>query len=361
MRVRHSAKTDVGLMREHNEDFYGIGPSDRSATCGHMLVVCDGMGGHAAGEIASRMAVEIIIDRYYASDDPDRAQVLEASFVLANQQVYQQGHGSMGTTGVAALLFEDALYIANVGDSRAYLLRDGQIRQLTQDHSFVAEQVAAGLLTPEQARHSTHRNVITRALGYQPEVAVDLTRWAVRPGDLVLLSSDGLHGLVEDAEILSAATTSSLDQLAERLVALANFSGGSDNITVIAVRIDALDHEPAADPQQGVVTTPLDHSDAGRLAAPPAATSASVSPQHTAELPLRLWGALLAGITALTLIGFALWMVGDPALDPALRPTATLAVLGSPSPQPSAPPAPAATALPPTPRPLSTPAATPTP
>ncbi len=113
----------------------------------------------------------------------------------------------MGTTGVAALIHHDALHVANVGDSRAYLVRDGQIRQVTRDHSFVSDQVAAGLITAEQARSSPHRNVITRALGYQPEVLVDMFRYPLQVGDIILLCSDGLHGLVTDDEMATLTTT----------------------------------------------------------------------------------------------------------------------------------------------------------
>jgi PPM family protein phosphatase len=343
MKVRYSARTDVGRTRSHNEDCYGLGSEEQARAKGHLLVVCDGMGGHAAGEVASRIAVDTILGSYYRNEDPDRASALEESFLQANAAVYTQGRGTMGTTGVAALLYDDALHVANVGDSRAYLIRDGALRQLTQDHSFVAEQVAAGLLTPDQARYSVHRNVITRALGYQPEVVVDVTRWPLRGGDIVLLSSDGLHGLVEDAEIEVLAAQNELEPLVDHLIDLANARGGSDNITVAVMSLDDLEYDQA---QSGAAARAADdtldepsapEATTQRLAvdvAPPPALRASTptaaparaARASAAELPLRLWGTLLTSATLIALLGFALWLVLDEGSGGALlQPTATLA------------------------------------
>lgn len=241
MKLRHSARTDVGKTRDHNEDSYGLGGGDRAAELGELLVVCDGMGGHAAGEVASQIGVTTIVESYYGDSSEDRPNALELAFEHANGTIFAQGQGSMGTTGVAALLLHDALHMANVGDSRGYLIRDGEIRQVTRDHSFVSDQVAAGLITADQARFSPHRNVITRALGYQPEVSVDLFRLPLQIGDTIVLSSDGMHGLVSDAEILEIAGAQPPEQATEALIALANSRGGTDNITVIVARVEALD------------------------------------------------------------------------------------------------------------------------
>jgi len=157
MKLRHSADTDVGKTRDHNEDYFGVGAPDQAERLGDLLIICDGMGGHAAGEVASKIGVETILSIYYGEASEDRAHVLEQAFEQANEQIYARGNGSMGTTGVAALLLHDALHIANVGDSRAYLIRDGEIRQISRDHSFVGDQVAAGLITSDQARSSPHR------------------------------------------------------------------------------------------------------------------------------------------------------------------------------------------------------------
>ena len=199
------------------------------------------MGGHAAGEVASQIGVTTIVESYYGDSSEDRPNALELAFEHANGTIFAQGQGSMGTTGVAALLLHDALHMANVGDSRGYLIRDGEIRQVTRDHSFVSDQVAAGLITADQARFSPHRNVITRALGYQPEVSVDLFRLPLQIGDTIVLSSDGMHGLVSDAEILEIAGAQPPEQATEALIALANSRGGTDNITVIVARVEALD------------------------------------------------------------------------------------------------------------------------
>ena len=241
MKLRHSARTDVGKTRDHNEDSYGLGGGDRAAELGELLVVCDGMGGHAAGEVASQIGVTTIVESYYGDSSEDRPNALEQAFEHANGTIFAQGQGSMGTTGVAALMLHDALHVANVGDSRAYLIRDGEIRQVTRDHSFVSDQVAAGLITADQARFSPHRNVITRALGYQAEVSVDLFRLPLQVGDTIVLSSDGMHGLVSDAEILEIAGAQPPEQATEALIALANGRGGTDNITVIVARVEALD------------------------------------------------------------------------------------------------------------------------
>ncbi len=241
MKVRCSAETDVGLKREINQDNYGIGEPSRSEEKGHLLVVCDGMGGHTAGEVASRLAVQAILAHYYQSDDQDRAASLEYAFFEANRSIYEDGGGAMGTTGVAALFFQGVLYVANVGDSRAYLVREGHIDQISRDHSLVAEQVVAGILTPEQARHSNYRNMITRALGYRAEVQVDVFSLPLQTGDVIVLSSDGLHGLVEDDEIGQVVSTRAPEEAVQYLITMANERGGIDNITAAIAVVDEND------------------------------------------------------------------------------------------------------------------------
>src|SRR5689334_15925518 len=241
MKLRHSADTDVGRTRDHNEDSFGVGAPDQAERLGDLLVVCDGMGGHAAGEVASKIGVETILAIYYGEPSEDRAHVLEQAFEQANEQIYARGNGSMGTTGVAALLLHDALHVANVGDSRAYLIRDGEIRQISRDHSFVGDQVAAGLITAAQARSSPHRNVITRALGYQSGVTVDMFRCPLQSDDIIVLCSDGLHGPVADTEIQQIAGAAAPEDAVRQLIELANSRGGTDNITVVIAHVDQLD------------------------------------------------------------------------------------------------------------------------
>ncbi len=256
MKLRHSARTDVGKTRDHNEDDFGVGEGTGVAQYGELLIVCDGMGGHAAGEVASRLGVETILSTYYSNSSPDRVGVLRQAFERANERIHAEGRGAMGTTGVAALFYKGMLHVANVGDSRAYLIRDDDICQISRDHSLVGEQVAAGIITADQAKSSYYRNVITRALGYQPDVQVDLFEIPLRAGDTVVLCSDGLHGLVSDEEISAIARSMPLADAVDRLIDLANERGGTDNITTIIAHVDELDDAPTAgDPPDASRTT----------------------------------------------------------------------------------------------------------
>jgi protein phosphatase len=356
MKVHHSARTDVGRTRDHNEDSYGVGEGELVERFGELLVVCDGMGGHAAGEIASRVAVETILADYYADPDEERPVALEQAFSRANEQIYASGRGSMGTTGVAALLYHDALHVANVGDSRAYLIRNGEIRQLSRDHSFVSDQVAAGLITPDQARSSPHRNVITRALGYQSEVSVDLFRWPLQVGDIVLLCSDGLHGLVTDEEITEIVAAHAPDEAIGRLIDLANERGGSDNITVAIARVDALDWDA-----QPVTEAELaDEHERSTVELPvPEATAAPAAPESSApraallarpvERRLTLLGGLLAMLLLSVLLFGILFTLNQPAVDLPPPTVAPAPATAAPSAGPTTPPSPVPTAA--TPRP----------
>jgi len=339
MKLRHSADTDVGKTRDHNEDSFGIGDAEQAERLGELLVVCDGMGGHAAGEVASKIGVETILSIYYSEASEDRAHVLEQAFEQANEQIYERGNGSMGTTGVAALLLHDALHIANVGDSRAYLIRDGEIRQISRDHSFVGDQVAAGLITADQARSSPHRNVITRALGYQSGVTVDLFRWPLQIDDIIVLCSDGLHGLVSDAEIARIAGEAVPDAAVHQLIDLANSRGGTDNITVAIIQVEQLDwitgeNDQAQDLHERVtVELPVSgmHAalDQAAVAAPAAAVSAPPAPIASAqaappapaapiERRLTWLGGLLALVLLAALVGIIYFaMNATPVLAPA--------------------------------------------
>jgi protein phosphatase len=334
MKLQHSARTDVGRTRDHNEDNYGVGESAQIETLGSLFVVCDGMGGHAAGEVASSLGVEMILNAYYETPGENRAAVLEQAFERANLLIHSEGRGTMGTTGVAALLFQDVLHIANVGDSRAYLIRNGTIHQISRDHSLVSDQVAAGLVTPEQARSVHYRNVITRALGYQQDVVVDLFRWPLQVNDLIVLSSDGLHGLIEDAEIAKILISGPLANTVEQLVDLANERGGTDNITAVAIVVETLDWDgpdddddqdadPNATTQPVPIPLPIPPISAPPAAqhippapilppeatpATPAFQTAPVTPIQAAAIPqprdrrLTPLGGLLAAIVLIALV-----------------------------------------------------------
>lgn len=255
-RVRVGAATDVGRTRSHNEDNYGLRVPDEGEVAdrkGVLLVVCDGMGGHAAGEVASQIAVETVLARYYQSRADDPAESLVEAIQLANSAIFEQAslrpdQRGMGTTCVAVVIRGDEVTVAHVGDSRAYRLRDGALARLTRDHSLVEEWVAKGMLPATEAERHPMANVITRALGHAPEVQVELRREPATTGDVLLLCSDGLSGKV--SEDLIQATLLQFDdpeQAVGALIALANDAGGPDNISVIVARLDEV--ASGADPR----------------------------------------------------------------------------------------------------------------
>ncbi|MBI3912546.1 MAG: Stp1/IreP family PP2C-type Ser/Thr phosphatase [Armatimonadetes bacterium] len=246
--VRMGAKTDLGRVRENNEDkFDFLEPEDPGvlATRGRVYAVADGMGGHAAGQIAAEVALNTFIRAYFtdASDDPQAA--LKQAVQIANGYLVEiartiRSRSGMGTTLTAAVLRENELLAVQVGDSRLYLLRDGELRQITEDHSWVAEQVRRGALTEEEAELSPFRNVITRSLGGAPEVEPDLYAVQVQAGDRYLLCSDGLSGMVSADEIREILATESPSMVAWDLVQRANDCGGKDNITALVLDVLAV-------------------------------------------------------------------------------------------------------------------------
>ena len=213
-----------------------------------VYIVADGMGGHAAGEVASEMAVRIIareLGDLSSVSDSTAAERVRTSIMQANSAIFErtlseQDKRGMGTTATAMVLLGGNYLIGQVGDSRAYVLRDGALTQVTKDHSYVQEQVDAGYLSPEEARTHPYSNVITRCVGANVDVAPDVYSGALRPGDVYLLASDGLTGMIEDEDLhrmmLRAVEP---QQLADELVDEANRRGGLDNVTVIVIRVDA--------------------------------------------------------------------------------------------------------------------------
>jgi protein phosphatase len=270
--VDHAARTDTGRARSANEDSYWVHSP--------LFVLADGMGGAQAGEVASQTAVGVFSAGGGMPDGPGTYEErLAALVVQANGRVYSQAQSDdqftgMGTTLTVAYVGEDDLAIAHVGDSRFYVLRDGELTQLTDDHSLVGELVRRGQISAEEAEDHPQRSIITRALGIEGEVVVDHFSWPVRDGDLFLLCSDGLTGMVSDAgvaEILAGAP--SLAVAAQRLVAAANEAGGRDNITVILFRVqDVTPGEGAVVNQQTSV------GEAVPAAAAPAATQTTPRP-----------------------------------------------------------------------------------
>jgi len=231
--VEHVGRTDVGRQRSVNEDSLVLAPP--------FFAVADGMGGAKAGEVASAMAAETF-EGEADSGEPAEAQ-LTRILREANRRIYElavsdDSHRGMGTTVTAAKVTGDEVSLGHVGDSRAYRLRDGELEQLTRDHSLVAELERSGQITPEAAEHHPQRSIITRALGPEPDVQVDTYTLAGRDGDLFLICSDGLTSMISDDELRSILRSSDgLEEVAESLVRAANQSGGKDNITVVMFRL----------------------------------------------------------------------------------------------------------------------------
>lgn len=239
MRFVATATTDPGLRRPENEDAYLL-DTERGLFC-----VADGMGGHAAGEVASRLAVEVMAremarpDDGAALDDRLRAAVAAANRAILETAARDPALTGMGTTLTALALARDdgGFTIAHIGDSRAYLFRRGELSQLTADHTWVQQQVNAGLLTPLEARSHPFSSMLTRALGIVVNPQVDIIRGELEPGDLILLCSDGLTGMVDDDELAAIlASDLPLDDTARELTDAANRHGGADNITAILIR-----------------------------------------------------------------------------------------------------------------------------
>jgi serine/threonine protein phosphatase PrpC len=240
-------RTDVGRVRPSNEDHFGF---DEKLG---IFVVCDGMGGHAAGEIASRIAVETVLSFFrerkprveadvYLEDAPIGARLLAEAVKKANDSIlaYAEEHkntSGMGTTLVAARFCDGVFSIANVGDSRIYLFREGQLLQLTEDHSLVMEQVRRGMITLEQAKKSSAQNIITRALGTDESTLPDLGEFPAQSGDTLLLTTDGVLRHVEDSDIRSILLQlPSLQAACNTLIDAANEGGGEDNMTCMLIR-----------------------------------------------------------------------------------------------------------------------------
>lgn len=244
MHITCAGRTDVGIIRSGNEDSYLMVP-DRG-----IFVVADGMGGHAAGEVASEMAVRFVareLGSLKGLSDDQVADRMRLAIRAANGAIFQRtltehDKRGMGTTVTSLVLYETRFLIGQVGDSRAYLFREGKLIQLTKDHSYVQEQVDAGYLTPEQARSHPYSNVITRCVGANSDVVPDIYLGTAKPNDMFLLASDGLTGMLEDQRLGEMLSSSRMPQdQVDELITEANRHGGLDNITAIVVRVDSVD------------------------------------------------------------------------------------------------------------------------
>ena len=246
-----ASHTDPGMVRSNNED------SIASISEKGLVVLADGMGGYNAGEVASGMATTVIttelrqwLDQHEPQElDPQSGQkaaqkILQEQVAKANTSIYQAAqsqpqYAGMGTTLVIALFYDNKMMVAHIGDSRLYRMRGDEFSQVTKDHSLLQEQIDAGMLTKEQAKHSANKNLVTRALGIDPAVEPEIREYDTMPGDIYLLCSDGLSDMVSDEDIGMAlqALGANLQLAAQQLVQMANDNGGRDNISVILIKI----------------------------------------------------------------------------------------------------------------------------
>jgi PPM family protein phosphatase len=246
VRLLHAAKTDVGMIRSGNEDNFAADTDQHRG----LFIVADGMGGHAAGEVASEMAVQIVQRELTEIKDLETNGIerrVTDALKTANRAIHERtlievDKQGMGTTASVLMISGRRYLIGQVGDSRIYLLRDGALSQLTKDHSYVQEQVDAGFLTPEQARYHPYSNVITRCVGASPDVEPDTYRGEVKLGDVFLVASDGLTGMVDDRRLQALLVSrASPDRKVHALISEANGRGGLDNITAIVVEVSDID------------------------------------------------------------------------------------------------------------------------
>jgi protein phosphatase len=243
--------SDPGMVRSHNEDSIAADPVNG------LVVLADGMGGYNAGEVASGMATTVIVNeirQILASAKPYdvdsrtseeiAARLVREQVLKANTSIYQAAqsqpqYAGMGTTLIVCLFYDNRMLVAHLGDSRLYLLRDGNFSQVTRDHSLLQEQIDSGIITPEQAKRAQHKNLVTRALGIDPIVEPEIHEYAAKAGDIYLLCSDGLCDMVDDEDIGMTLQTlgGNLKLAAQQLVQMANDNGGRDNVSVILVRV----------------------------------------------------------------------------------------------------------------------------
>lgn len=303
--VTYDVCTDVGREREHNEDAHGAFLIEDGSL---VLVVADGMGGHEGGEVASQIAVEAIGHIARNSPAPDPREKLHNGFLVAHQRVLSQadktGKNGMGTTAVAVYVRDGEAYVAHVGDSRLYHLRNGAVAWLTSDHTRVQKMVSMGILSPSEAKNHPDANIVTRAIGHgvgadgaplEPEVQAEPL--LLQSGDVMVLCSDGVYDGVTDAEIAAIASSKSPKEATGALVALANERGGHDNITVAVIRYgDRPQETAAAIPPSALVGLPLQ---AGSDEAASVPVSASVSSAQTG----RNRTVLVIGVAALLAVG----------------------------------------------------------
>ena len=298
-RISVAQKSDTGLVRSENQDFFILSsPDEDSVGKGRLMVVADGMGGHRGGATASRLAGNTIKESYLGNGDHDPTASLKTALMEANRKIFTEAQANpdvrgMGTTTSALVLHDGQAFIAHVGDSRIYLVRDHAIRQLTDDHSLVASMVREGLLTSKEAEVHPRRNVLQRSMGVGETVEIDLlSPLDLQPGDTFILCSDGLHGLVKEQEMLEVAQLS-LQAAVDEFVRRALDRGAPDNVTVVMARVEDVNapqtEMPAAPPPVSAQDIPTEKI--------PAMTGSRTSP-----LPRILLGtAILAALASIVL------------------------------------------------------------
>jgi protein phosphatase len=302
VRVRTAAATDIGHVRERNEDRYLL--------AGPVVAVADGMGGHLGGEVAASLATHVLARLSERGEGSLADRVREANRVVFERSIQDRAVTGMGTTLTAAELVGGRARLAHVGDSRAYLFRDGELTRLTEDHTLVQQMVLAGELTPAQAEIHPHRNILTRVVGVEPGVEVDELEIELRPGDRLLLCTDGLTNMLPDARIAQVLGEEDEPRAAaERLVAEANQAGGIDNITVVLVDLVEGEHDEVDPPARTSVGW-ADHP-----AASPSPARARRAPAGRvlarAGVPIAVsLGVLVIGLVGLRLYLDSQWYVG---------------------------------------------------
>ena len=238
--MNYSVLTDIGRARSQNQDAV-FATDEVVGSLPNLFVVADGMGGHKAGEYASNQAIALVKREVASDTESEPVQIINQGITTANNSIYEEAaqdatKSGMGTTMVVATIFDHHMCVGNVGDSRLYVYREGQLQQITQDHSVVGEMVRKGEMPKEQARNHPKRNLITRAVGAEKEIRVDFFDETLADGDLVLMCTDGLTSMVEEKQIEEVlASAVPLQEKTDRLVELANDNGGRDNITIIII------------------------------------------------------------------------------------------------------------------------------
>jgi PPM family protein phosphatase len=291
MRVTAAAATDIGLVREGNEDSY--------LTEEPLFAVADGMGGHRGGEVASQLAVETLekLFRQGAGELPD--QVQEANRVVFERSVLDRKVAGMGTTLTAALVQDDRVRLAHVGDSRAYLLRDGELGLLTEDHTLVHRMVSEGEISKEEAQSHPQRSVLTRAIGVDTVVDVDDETLQVRPSDRLLLCTDGLTSMVSEDEIEEVLrSVPDAQEAAQRLVRMANEAGGMDNTTVLVIDFSDGDATPQPDGR----------STRSRAAIAPAPAGRPARSRRFLTRRVLMWIGIIVAVVVVALVGLRVYL-----------------------------------------------------